>query len=197
MRNILWGVLLISGLLGGCASVTSSQGTFRYEKFEPKSLFEVRKLSFRIEDATWYRAPNLEYNHMRFLKAVSPSTKVEVLSQWSLGPETTLKRRYVDLMPREQAEYWISLKTAQLAAQGGIVTDSGVELQDWAGRPGFRITATYTTGQGLDMQYVGYGASYDRHLYLMSYESDTVEHFKKTLSSFEAMAKSARIDQSN
>jgi hypothetical protein len=193
---------IIAGLLGlltlwGCASPITTQGTFRYEKFPAKSEFTVGDLSYRIDDDIWYRAPNVMWNHQRFIQASSPSTSMEVLTKWALIGETTMKRRWADMMPREQAEYWLSVKIAKLAAAGGIVTDSNIELQDWAGRPGYRLTASFTTVQGLDMKMVTYGASYDRFHYVMAYESDTVENYEKSLRSFEAMAKSAKIRQAS
>ena len=183
-------------VLSGCSMVTTQLGTGRYEIFPVSSVFVDKDLTYRIDDTSWYRAPNqMNINHQRFVQRTSPSTSFEVLAKWSLIAETRLKRRFVDLMPREQAEYWLSMKISELAVQGGILSDSNIELQDWAGRPGFRYTANFTTVQDLDMKLVAYGASYDRTMYLMTYEGDVVESFDKALPSFEAIAETASISQ--
>lgn len=180
--------------LSGCSMVTTQMGTHRYEIFPVNSVFVNKDLTYRIDDTSWYRAPNQVYiDYQRFVKKSSPSTLLDVQAKWSLIAENRLKRRFVDLMPREQAEYWLSVKISELAAQGGIVTDSNIELYDWAGRPGFRYTANFTTAQGLDMKLVAYGASYDRTMYLMTFEGDVVENFDNTLPSFEAIAETASI----
>lgn len=184
--------------LGGCATTTSTQGTFRYEKVSAAVAYEVRQLTFKVADAdVWFRAPNPAWNHFRFIRTDSPTTSFQAWSRWALYAETGLNRRFVELMPREQGEYYLSSKLTTLLGSGSVLTDSQVETVDWAGRPGFKVTASFTTANGLDMKLVAYGASYDRYLYTMAFEGDVVENFDKTLPLFETVAKSAVIKTAN
>lgn len=187
------GMLVLTMLTGCVPRGTLQEGSVYYTTFETPTKLDLRKLTIRITEPGWFRAPNVAWQHAKFVWVDSPSTSLEVYTRWALIPETTMNRRWSDLMPREQGEYFLAKRLTALLGNSGVLTDSKVDTVDWAGRPGFRVTASFTNAEGLDMKLVAYGASYDRYLYALSFESDAIGNYDKVLPVFEKIAKTAEI----
>lgn len=190
MRSLLTLILLVlAALQTGCAS---NMGTGKFERLAPNEVLEVRELKHSL-DPRWIRMPNAEYNHQRFIWESAPTALIEVYTTWALQAENLYKRRWNDMLPREQAEYLLARHSHIVELEGGVMTDRSIEVQPWGGRAGYKVTAKYTQANGLDMEMVAYGTSFDRFFYVMSFKADRVESFNKLLPQFEKAAKVAKV----
>ncbi len=64
--------------------------------------------------------------------------------------------------------------------------------QDFATWPGFRITFSYLTKNGLDVRGVMVGAQRNEKLYTVSYSAPALHYFNKNVADFESIVRSIR-----
>lgn len=193
MKKILAVCLLALGL-AGCTNYN------HFTKMDPAEPLRHGRLSLQISDG-WARATQINafetggrFAAVRYMRLDAPTVAMEMEVRSVLDVQNELKRRGETLQIRELGESIRVGHVRFLAIKGSMVTNSSLELVDFAKHPGFKITMDFVAYNGLEMKAVIYGAVHQDYIHWVIYEADTVNNFDRFLPAFMDSIKKAKIE---